>query len=153
MASLARSFRSSRFGGFFPGYSDSPLRSVIPRRAPFSLLLAVSLLPTVACGRTTSLAPPHGRTRSAAQALRTCVDRWNQENMVDWGPGGANVAVRRLDASERTADGLRGDARQGCVVSLISDRGTVACAIARFSAYWCPPLHDTYGPPLKKNAT
>jgi len=73
--------------------------------------------------------------------------------MVDWNRRVANVAVRRLDARERAAYGLPDDVRPGCVVSLIFDRGTVACVIARFGAYWCPPLHDEYGPPLKKNAT
>jgi hypothetical protein len=56
--------------------------------------------------------------------------------MVDWGGRVVNVA-----------------ARPGCVVSLIFDRGTVACRIAHAGAYWCPPLHDEYGPPRKKNAT
>ena len=73
--------------------------------------------------------------------------------MLDWGRRVANVAVRRLDASERAAYGLLGDTGKRCVVSLIFNRGTAACEIAHFGAYWCPPLHDEYGPPLKKNAT
>ena len=56
--------------------------------------------------------------------------------MVDWGGRVVNVA-----------------ARPECVVSLIFGRGTVACRIAHAGAYWCPPLHDEYGPPRKKNAT
>ena len=53
-------------------------------------LLLAGLLLAAACGHTTS----------AAQTLRTCVDRWNQE-------------------------------RPGCVVSLIFDRGTIACGSMR----------------------
>src|SRR3954451_23179991 len=52
----------------------------------------------------------------AAQALRTCVDRWNQANMLDWGPAEASVAVRRLHPGELQY--LAQLARPGCVVAL-----------------------------------
>ncbi len=47
-------------------------------------LLLAGLLLAAACGHKTS----------AAQTLRTCVDRWNQGNMIGWGPVPANVAFR-----------------------------------------------------------
>jgi len=46
----------------------------------------------------------HGRVTAApsAQALRTCVDRCNQNNMVGWGSMSVRVAIRGLTARERT---------------------------------------------------
>ena len=41
------------------------------------------------------LAAACGHKASADQTLRTCVDRWNQDNMVDQGPAPANVAASR----------------------------------------------------------
>jgi hypothetical protein len=38
------------------------------------IALAALLLPALSCGH----------KRPNAQALRTCVDRWNQGNMVGW---------------------------------------------------------------------
>ena len=50
-------------------------------------LVLAGLLLAVACGHKTS----------AAQTLRTCVDRWNQGNMLGWGPTLVSVSIRRLD--------------------------------------------------------
>jgi hypothetical protein len=35
---------------------------------------------------------------SPAQALRTCVDRWNQDNMAGWGSMSARIAISALAA-------------------------------------------------------
>src|SRR5438270_12246573 len=59
-------------------------------------LLLAGLLLAAACGHKTS----------AAQTLRTCVDRWNQGNMIGWGPVPANVAVRRRLARAGSKIGL-----------------------------------------------
>jgi len=63
------------------------------RRCSFFVSLAAFLLPAFSCG--------HKSTDP--QALRTCVDRWNQGNMLGWGPGPANVAFRRPNAKEHSS--------------------------------------------------
>jgi hypothetical protein len=104
------------------------------------LLLAVSLVS--ACG--------HGT--SSAQGLRTCVDRWNQANMLGWGPAPVNVAFRRPDAKERSSIGLF--SRRQCIVAIPAGGGTWTCVLGGSGAYWCPPLHEPTGRPLTdKNAT
>ena len=75
------------------------------RLGVLSLLLA-GLLLAAACGHKTS----------AAQTLRTCVDRWNQGNMISWGPVTANVAYRRPLARERSNIEL--SPRRECIVAV-----------------------------------
>jgi hypothetical protein len=105
-------------------------------------LVLAGLLLAVACGHRTS----------AAQTLRTCVDRWNQDNMVDQGPAPANVAFRRPVRKERESIEL--PARRQCIVSIAAGRGTWTCMPSGSGAYWCPPRHEPTGPPLKTtNAT
>jgi hypothetical protein len=88
----------------------------------------------------------------AAQTLRTCVDRWNQDNMVDQGPAPAKVVFRRPVGKERESIELR--ARRQCIVSIAAGRGTRTCVLSGSGAYWCPPRHEPTGPPLNnKNAT
>jgi hypothetical protein len=89
-------------------------------------------------------------SRSDAQALRTCVDRWNQSNMVGWGPGAANVAFRRPLLKERRSISLS-RARQ-CIVAIAVGDGSWTCVLADSGAYWCPPLHEPTGPALKRNS-
>src|SRR5690242_2725756 len=105
------------------------------RAALLGLLLFGSLL-TVACGQ---------RTR-ASQALRTCIDRWNQDNMVGQGPAPANIAFRRPVAKERRSIVLP-PGRQ-CIVAIAAGGGTWTCVLAPSGAYWCPPRHEPTGPPL-----
>jgi hypothetical protein len=109
------------------------------RPGVLSLLLAGVLL-TAACGHKTS----------AAQTLRTCVDRWNQGNMISWGPVAANVAFRRPLARERSNIEL--SPRRQCIVAVAFGGGTLTCVLTGTGAYWCPPLHEATGPVLKKNA-
>jgi len=110
-------------------------------RVPLAVVLAGAL---VAAGC--------GHRSSTSQALRTCVDRWNQSNIVGAGPAAANVAFREPVAKERAAMEL--SPRRQCIVSiaLFSD-GTLTCPLTSSGAYWCPPRHEATGPPLtNKNA-
>jgi hypothetical protein len=93
----------------------------------------------------------HSAAPSAEQALRTCVDRWNQGNMIGWGPGPANVAFRRPNAKEHSTMLL--PERRQCIVATPAGDGTWTCVITSSGAYWCPPLHEPTGPRLPENAT
>jgi hypothetical protein len=84
------------------------------------------------------------------QALRTCVDRWNQGNMVGWGPGPVNVAFRRPNAKEHSTIEL--PPRRLCIVGIAVGDGTWTCVLSTTGAYWCPPLHEATGPRLAANA-
>jgi len=94
--------------------------------------------------------PQNTLPASRAQALRTCVDRWNQANMLGWGPAPANVAFRRPNAKEHSSMVL--PTRPQCIVATPAGRGTWTCVLVRVGAYWCPPLHEATGPPLTDNA-
>src|SRR5436305_5032566 len=59
------------------------------------MCLAVGCLVVVGEGHGWAAAAP------SAQAVRTCVDRWNQNNMVSWGSMSVSIAIRALDARER----------------------------------------------------
>jgi hypothetical protein len=109
------------------------------------LLFAAALLLLVGCGSQAqpSLGP------AAAQALRTCVDRWNEGNMTDWGPAPARVALRRLDYTRRRALGLPPGPRR-CVVSVgVGRRQSWSCELDRFGAYACPLRHEGDYMPLR----
>ena len=70
-------------------------------RGLFPFLVAATLVALVGCDSEKTAREPAARTSlspSAAQALRTCVDRWNEGNMLGWGPTLASVSIRRLDA-------------------------------------------------------
>jgi hypothetical protein len=148
------------------------------RRTILCVMLGAALAAATACdAKTTSESAQ--QTSKSAQQLRTCVDRWNQANMVGWGPAFVRVAVRRLDATELGAVGLRDPARARCVISFafesradpqtgcsgrtpvpgkpgwcLDRKGTFACAINPLGAYNCPLIHEPLGPRLtEKNAT
>ena len=116
------------------------LRTAV-RRCSFCVSLAALLTPAVSCGH----------KPANAQALRTCVDRWNQGNMVGWGPGPANVAFRRPNAKEHSSIQL--SSRRLCIVGIAVGDGTWTCLQSGTTAYWCPPLHEATGPRLPENAT
>src|SRR5439155_6899969 len=115
---------------------------------------------------------------SAAQALRTCVDRWNEGHMVSWGPALASVGLRRLDATRLAEVGLhpgpprcvvsvsfeyRRDPRMGCSEGSMArknrafcvDRArTWSCAMYSSGVYSCPLRHEPdYLPLTHENAT
>jgi hypothetical protein len=83
------------------------------------------------------------------QALRTCVDRWNQANMAGWGPDLVYVAVRRLVPSEVHNIGDYGRAPR-CVASIASrlNVSTDVCVINSAGAYECTRFSDG-APPLR----
>ena len=110
------------------------------RGSSLCVSLAALVLPVLSCGH----------KPANAQALRTCVDRWNQGNMVGWGPGPVNVAFRRPNAKEHSSIVLP-SSRQ-CIVGIAVGDGTWTCVQSGTSAYWCPPLHEATGPRLKENA-
>lgn len=156
-------------------------------RTPFGVF-ALVLVAGVGCGTQPSVAtrhaPPLTATSTvlspvAAQALQTCVDRWNQANMVGWGPALVSVAVRRMDSARLAEVGLQNPGLPRCVVSLATefrrdpsvgcagataapgmpafcvDRSATAnCVINRLGAYGCPTNVDTLRTPLRsQNAT
>jgi hypothetical protein len=97
-----------------------------------------------------------GNTRSAspafrAQALRICVDRWNQDNMVSWGSMSVRIAIRALDARERSAVSFGDDARRRCTVSLAGRRGdnSLICRMGYAGGYVCPLVTSDGMPPLR----
>lgn len=70
--------------------------------------------------------------------------------MVGWGPGPVNVAFRRLNARERRSIRvLRG---RHCIVAIDLGDGSWTCVLSAAGAYWCPPLKESTGPELKRNA-
>jgi len=89
------------------------------------------------------LASACGHHGSRSQTLRTCVDRWNQGNMVGWGPGPVNVAFRRPNAKEHSSIQL--SSSRLCIVGIAVGDGTWTCAMSSTGAYWCPPLHEATG--------
>lgn len=104
------------------------------RLAASALCVAFGLLPF---GTATSPASP------SRQALRRCVDRWNQANMVGWGPNLVNVAVRRLVPAEVHNVGFYGRAPL-CVASIASKlhQQTFVCVMNSASAYECSRYSD-----------
>jgi len=87
-----------------------------------------------------------GHGTRVTQEVRTCADRWNQSNMIGWGPGPAYVDFRRPNAKERSSIQLSPDKQ--CIVSTPAGDGTWTCVLSDTGAYWCPPLHEPTGPPL-----
>jgi hypothetical protein len=84
------------------------------------------------------------------QPVRTCVDRWNQSNMVGWGAGPVNVAFRKPGALER--ERLQLSRQKQCIVAIAVGRGSWTCVLATSGAYWCPPLKEPTGPAFRQNA-
>lgn len=100
-----------------------------------------------------------------AQALRTCADRWNQGNMLSWGPALATVSVRRLNKQQLAEVGLSNPAVRRCTVALAREYArpssgcggnsvaghpalcvnpeTFICVIDSYGAYGCPANADT----------
>jgi hypothetical protein len=115
------------------------------RRPASALCVALCLL---VVGIAAATPPP-----SARQELRTCVDRWNQANMVGWGPALADVAVRRLRSHEQDHVGVY-DRRPHCIVAT-ADRlheQTFVCVLNPAGAFWCSRYSDGAPPLERENA-
>ena len=82
-----------------------------PTRAAVVLVIGLA---ASACARSHQAA--EGLPTASLQALRTCVDRWDQDSMVGWGPAPVNVAFRRPVARERASIVL--SRRRQCIVSI-----------------------------------
>jgi hypothetical protein len=114
---------------------------------------------------------------SSAQALQTCVDRWNQDNMLGWGPALVSVAVRRLAPNEQDHVGIY-DRLRRCTASLavpwprdpqtgctgyavmpghpklcVSTENTFVCVMNTKGGYECSRYADGAPPLRHKNAT
>ena len=114
----------------------------LPRTAVVAALAAATAVTAAGCYGHTSATPRN------TQAVRICADRWNQSNMVGWGPAPANVAFRRPVARERASIQLT--KQRQCIVAIAAGGGTWTCVLAPTGAYWCPPRHEPTGPPLKR---
>lgn len=87
-----------------------------------------------------------------AQALRTCVDRWNQNNMVSWGSLSVRISIRALGARERSVLSTGDDAERRCTLSLAGRPGDQAliCRIGDSGGYYCPLVTSDGMPPLRR---
>lgn len=103
--------------------------------------LAAVLIPTaliaVACGSghsTTTAVKP------ASQALRTCVDRWNQDNMVGYRYDSGRLEVAMVSPGHLLglATGVKGREKR-CVLMLGPEKAhPVYCVLAVGGAFYCP---------------
>jgi len=114
----------------------------------FALLLTVLVADGAAAA-----ADRGGRTESSTQALRTCVDRWNQGNMLSWRSQSVRISIRALTANERSRLSLPGHAQRRCTLSLADRPGenTWICRLLDSGAYDCP-LVTSDGMPVLKGA-
>jgi hypothetical protein len=87
---------------------------------------------------------------SPAQALRTCVDRWNQDDMLGWGSMSVRIAVRALNVRERTEVSFGNDDERRCTVSMArrSGENSWICRINNTGGYECPLVTSDGMPPL-----
>jgi hypothetical protein len=98
------------------------------------------------------------RSASSRQALRVCVDRWNQGNMLRWRSMSVRISIRGLYARERSVLSEPNPAQRRCTLSLAARPGqnTWICIIDDADGYECPlvlkldvPLAGTHAaPPL-----
>jgi hypothetical protein len=97
---------------------------------------------------------------SPAQSLRTCADRWNQGNMVGWGPALVRVSARPR-CKVRVAEAWKPDSKTGCAKSprlpgdpryCVDPTRSLICDIDSFGAYTCTWVADGSPPLGKANA-
>ena len=136
------------------GYMQDVARALL-------LLLGLGGLIVAACGSgkrpntstASALARPSQQSAvtSSAQALRTCVDRWNQDTMVGWGSRSVRIAIRGLDAGEPSSLRTPNPERRICTVSLAGRTGdnTWICQIGNSGGYDCPLITSDGMPPLR----
>ena len=93
---------------------------------------------------------------SSRQALRVCVDRWNQGNMLSWPSMSVRIAIRGLNARERSRLYEPHPGQRRCTLSLAGRPGdnTLICIIGVRGGYECPLITSDGMPPLRnKNGT
>ena len=120
-------------------------------RAP-AIVAAVGGLVVVLGGRSGWATPRQSSVpASSAQALRTCVDRWNQDNMLSWGSMSVRISIRGLNRRERSVLSIPNPARRRCTLSLAGRPGDNSwiCQIGDTGGYECPLVTSDGMPPLK----
>ena len=103
-----------------------------------------------ACGSTKPAAATHPSAASL-QALRTCVDRWNQGNMLSWGSMSVRISIRGLTTRERSRLLIPSPGQKRCTISLAARAGdnTWICLIDPVGGYYCPLVTSDGMPPLR----
>src|SRR5579864_5815248 len=110
------------------------------RWAAPAVCLALGLLMLgAACGSTKPAAATH-TTAAPRQALRTCVDRWNQGNMLSWGSMSVRISIRALTVRERSLVAIPNPGHRRCTLLLAARPGenTLICLIDPVGGYYCP---------------
>ena len=118
-------------------------------RVAGGFLVAAGIVAAFVCGAGRAVS---GSVASPAQALRTCVDRWNQDKMVSWRSMSVRIAIRALDVRERDRVSFGDDGQRRCTVSL-ADRpadNSWICRIGDSGGYECPLVTSDGMPPLRK---
>ncbi len=92
-----------------------------------------------------------GSGTQSRQALRACVDRWNHGDMRSWRSRSVRIAIRPLDARERSELVTPDAARRVCTLSLADRPGQDEwlCRINSAGAYDCPLVTSDGMPPLE----
>jgi hypothetical protein len=93
------------------------------------------------------------RSVSPRQALRVCVDRWNQGNMLRWRSMSVRISIRGLSARERSVLSEPNPTQRRCTLSLAPRPGenTWICIIDDAGGYECPLVTSDGMPPLRNN--
>jgi hypothetical protein len=122
------------------------------RAERFNLLVVrrVVVLAVVVLGLSSAGAMSRASATDSNQALRTCVDRWNQDNMVGWASMSVRILIRGLTAGERSVLSESDPGQRVCTLSL-SDRpgdNTLICQMGETGGYECPLVTSDGMPPL-----
>ena len=93
----------------------------------------------------------HASTAVSSQALRTCVDRWNQDNMVSWASMSVRISIRGLNTRERSVLSIPNPGRRRCTLSLADRPGgnSWICQMDDAGGYDCPLVTSDGMPPLR----
>jgi hypothetical protein len=124
---------------------------VVGRRRALVICAAAGCLVLADGGGWVRAAPSTDPAASSPQALRTCVERWNQDKMVSWGSMSVRIAIRALDARERDRVSFGDDAQRRCTLSLAGRPGDNSwiCRIGYAGGYVCPLVTSDGMPPLR----
>lgn len=113
-------------------------------RNPSLLVLVTALALATGCSGGRQAEPVRHRP-PVSQAIRTCADRWNQDNMVGYGGGRAEVTIVRPARVLPDWGGLPG--RPSCLIMYGSRSRPAYCVLFQPGAYQCP-YSDMSGPEM-----
>src|SRR5437588_12354846 len=82
-----------------PTLAELASSGVLRERIARSMLIAGGVAAVLGCAAVSNRAVD--RPAASSQALRACVDRWNQDNMLGWGSMSVRTAVRAPSPAER----------------------------------------------------